>query len=64
MAARASGYPTRLTRSTKAALAAIHEIDSSPAAVEHEVGPQVASMGSPEFQELVEALQKRISSKG
>ena len=42
---------------------------SSPAltprltAVEHEVGPQLTSMASPEFQELVAKLQASISSK-
>lgn len=63
MAERAASYPTKLARTTKQAMAALADIDTSPAAVEHEVKPQVASMGSPEFQELVTRLQANISSK-
>ncbi len=63
MASRAAGYPPRLTRITKHGLAGLHTITTSPDAVEHEVGPQVASMSSPEFQQLVQALRDQISSK-
>ena len=63
MAARAATYPPRLQRVTKTELGKLPGIDNSPAAVEHEVKPQVASMTSPEFQALVSKLQADISSK-
>jgi enoyl-CoA hydratase len=63
MAVKAASFPPRLVRTTKQTLAALHTIDTSPAAVEQEVGPQVASMSSPEFQQLVQSLQDQISSK-
>lgn len=62
MAARAATYPPKLQRVTKTAMLALTEIDRSPDAVEHEVKPQLNSMGSPEFQELVRSLQAKISS--
>jgi enoyl-CoA hydratase len=63
MAERAASFPTKLQRMTKTAMNKLPGIDTSPAAVEHEVKPQVASMSSPEFQELVARLQTNISSK-
>jgi enoyl-CoA hydratase len=62
MAARAATYPPKLQRVTKIAMLALTEIDRSPDAVEHEVKPQLNSMGSPEFQELVRKLQANIHS--
>ncbi len=62
MAARAATYPAKLQRVTKTAMLALTEIDRSPEAVEHEVKPQLNSMGSPEFQELVGKLQANIRS--
>jgi hypothetical protein len=63
MAGRAAGYPAKLQRVTKTAMAKLPDIDSSPEAVEHEVKPQVNSMSSPEFQELISKLKSSISSK-
>lgn len=63
MARRAAGYPGRLVRSAKNTITTLDTVETSPGAVEHEVGPQLSSMDSPEFMELVAALQKRISSK-
>lgn len=63
LAARAASFPPRLQRLTKTAMAELPDIDTSPAAVEHEVKPQLTSMGYPEFQELVARLQSEISSK-
>lgn len=63
MASRAASYPTKLQRATKTAMLKLTSVDTSPAAVEHEVGPQLTSMASPEFQELVAKLQASISSK-
>jgi enoyl-CoA hydratase len=64
MAERAATFPTKLQRVTKTALTKLPAIDTSPAAVEHEVKPQVASMASPEFMQLVAKLQQNISSSG
>ncbi len=64
MAERAAGFPAKLQRTTKTAMTKLPLVDDSPSAVEHEVKPQVASMASPEFQELIANLQKNISSKG
>ena len=63
MAARAATYPPKLQRVTKTEMGKLTTIDTSPAAVEHEVSPQVASMAYPEFQALVSKLQADISSK-
>ena len=63
LARRAASYPPRLQRLTKGALNDLPTIDTSPESVEHEVRPQVQSMGMPEFQELVAKLQASISSK-
>ncbi len=63
MAERAASYPPRLQRTTKAGLLRLPAIDRSPDAVEHEVGPQVQSMESAEFQELVSRLQAAITSR-
>lgn len=63
MARRAAGFPTKLARATKAAMNRLPSIDSSPDSVEHELGPQLASMQSPEFTELVTKLRSSISSK-
>ena len=63
MARRAASFPPRLQRLTKSAMNGLPTIDTSPQAVEHEVKPQVQSMGSPEFQQLVAKLQATISSQ-
>ena len=62
LATRAASYPAKLQRSTKTAMLQLPNIDTSADAVEHEVVPQVHSMGSPEFQELVSRLRVQISS--
>ncbi len=62
MAERAASFPPSLQRVTKTAMVALHGIDASPDAVQHEVGPQLRSMSSVEFQELVGKLQQSISS--
>ncbi|MGI9624859.1 MAG: enoyl-CoA hydratase-related protein [Acidimicrobiales bacterium] len=62
LAERAASFPPRLQRLTKTAMAELPNIDTSPAAVEHEVKPQLTSMGYPEFQDLVAKLQSQISS--
>ena len=63
MAARAASFPARLARATKVAMADLPGIDTSPASVEHELRPQLHSMTSPEFTELVAKLARTISSK-
>ena len=63
MARRAAGFPTKLARATKAAMHGLAAVDTSPDSVEHELGPQLASMQSPEFTELVTRLRSSISSK-
>ena len=62
LATRAASYPAKLQRVTKSAMLQLPNIDNSADAVEHEVVPQVHSMASPEFQELVSRLQVQISS--
>ncbi|MFV2040002.1 MAG: enoyl-CoA hydratase-related protein, partial [Acidimicrobiales bacterium] len=63
MAKRAATFPPKLQRATKASMNDLPQILNSPDAVEHEVGPQLRSMGSPEFQALVQRLQQSISSR-
>ena len=63
IAARAASYSKELTAATKEAFNGLTMVDTSANAVQHEVGPQVASMESEAFKNLVTALQKKISSK-
>jgi len=63
MARRAAGFPTKLARAAKAAMSDLASVDTSTGSVEHELGPQLASMQSPEFTELVTRLRSSISSK-
>jgi enoyl-CoA hydratase len=59
---KAASYSKELTRSTKEAFKELPTIDNSTDAVQHEVVPQVQSMESDAFRDLVTALQKKISS--
>lgn len=63
LARRAASFPKKLTASTKAEMAKLDTVTDSVASVQHELQPQLRSMDSPEFRELVTALQKKISSK-
>ena len=60
--AKAASFSKDLTKSTKEAFRSLPSIDDSPSAVQHEVVPQVKSMESDGFRNLVSALQKKISS--
>lgn len=64
MASKAASFPKKLVANTKAAMAKLDTVTDSPASVAHEVTPQLRSMDSPEFRELVTALQKKISGNG
>ncbi|MBT95070.1 MAG: enoyl-CoA hydratase [Acidimicrobiaceae bacterium] len=59
---KAASYSKELTRSTKEAFKELPTIDNSTNAVQHEVVPQVKSMESDAFRNLVTKLQKKISS--
>lgn len=61
MAARAAKVPRTLARRTKATIATTGAIDDSDDAVDHELHPQVWSMGQPDFRQLVADLRRRIS---
>ena len=60
LAARAAAAPPELARRTKATILSLASIDSSEAAVAHELAPQVWSMQQPAFQELIAELQNRL----
>jgi enoyl-CoA hydratase len=62
LAARAAGYPRDLVRRTKATVLGLHGVADSDAAVAHELGPQLWSMGQPTFRDLVSRLRREISS--
>ena len=63
LAARAAAQPKELVARTKATILSLDEIDDSRAAVDHELHPQLWSLGQPAFKELVHSLQSKISSK-
>ena len=52
-----------LNARTKASILTLDTIVESNQAVEHEIHPQLWSMGQPPFMELVKKLQSDISSK-
>ena len=62
LAARAAAQPKDLVARTKATIHALDEIADSDAAVDHELHPQLWSIGQPAFRELVGKLQARISA--
>ena len=63
LAARAAAQPKELVARTKATILSLDEIADSAAAVDHELHPQLWSMGQAPFKELVRKLQSQISSK-
>ena len=63
LAARAAAQPKELVARTKATILSLDEIADSAAAVDHELHPQLWSMGQTPFKELVNKLQSQISSK-
>ena len=63
LAARAAAQPKELVARTKATILSLDEITDSSAAVDHELHPQLWSMGQPAFKDLVRRLQSKISSK-
>ena len=63
LAARAAAQPKELTARTKATILTLDTISESDQSVEHELHPQLWSMGEPAFRSLVEGLQKQISSQ-
>ena len=63
LAARAAAQPKELVARTKATILSLDEVADSAAAVDHELHPQLWSMGQPAFKGLVRSLQSRITSK-
>ncbi len=63
LAAIAAGQEKELNARTKASIHTLDTIVESNQAVDHEIHPQLWSMGEPTFRRLVEGLQKNISSK-
>ncbi len=63
MAGRSARAPRELVRRTKATINTLDRVGDSEDAVEHEVHPQLWSMGQPEFQKLLGDLRSRIASK-
>ncbi len=63
LATRAAAQPKELTARTKATILTLDTISESDQSVEHELHPQLWSMGEGAFRSLVEGLQKQISSK-
>ncbi|MEM9466579.1 MAG: enoyl-CoA hydratase-related protein [Actinomycetota bacterium] len=64
MAAVAAGQDRELNARTKATILTLDTVTESNQAVDYEIHPQLWSMGQPPFMELVQKLQKDISSKG
>jgi len=62
LAARAATAPKELVARTKATILSLDEIQDSPAAVKHELHPQLWSMDQPAFTDLVQKLQSQITS--
>ena len=63
LASVAAGQDKDLNARTKATILTLDTITESSQAVDYEVHPQLWSMGQPTFRNLVERLQKNISSK-
>ena len=63
LAAIAAGQDKELNARTKATILTLDTVTESNQAVDYEVHPQLWSMGQPPFRELVQRLQKNISSK-
>ena len=63
MAAGAAAQGRELNARTKASILTLDTITESNQAVDHEIHPQLWSMGQPAFRELVARLQSTISSK-
>ncbi len=63
LATRAAAQPKELAARTKATILTLDTISESDQSVEHELHPQLWSMGEGAFRSLVEGLQKQISSK-
>lgn len=61
LAARAASFPRELTSRTKSTIQQLQGLDTSDAAVAHELDPQAWSMDQPPFMELVTKLQQQIS---
>ncbi len=64
LATVAAGQPKELVARTKASILTLPSVTESNQAVDHELHPQMWSMGQPAFRALVEKLQVNISSKG
>ncbi len=62
LAGVAAGQERELNARTKASILTLDTIVESNEAVEHEIHPQLWSMGQPTFRALVERLQKKISA--
>ena len=63
LAAVAAGQDKELNARTKATILTLDTVTESNQAVDYEVHPQLWSMAQPPFRQLVERLQKNISSK-
>jgi enoyl-CoA hydratase len=64
LAATAAAAPPALARRVKQTLQRVAAVDDHEQAVDIELEAQVWSLGQPEFRERLEAMQKRISTKG
>ncbi len=62
LAARAASFPKELVARTKATILSLDDVTDSEGAVDHELAPQLWSMGEPEFRALVSRLKNEISS--
>ena len=62
LAGVAAGQERELNARTKASILTLDTIVESNEAVEHEIHPQLWSMGQPTFRALVERLQRKISA--
>lgn len=63
LAATAAGQDKELNARTKTSILSLDSVTDSAAAVDHELAPQLWSMGRPRFRKLVQSLQRDISSK-
>lgn len=63
MGARAAAGPSELVRTVKQTILDVATIDDHDEAVERELGPQVWSIGRPEFKERLASLQAKITGK-
>jgi enoyl-CoA hydratase len=62
LAGRAASFPKELVARTKATILSLDDVTDSAGAVDHELAPQLWSMGEPEFRALVSRLKNEISS--